>query len=268
MNNKLERMNELISKLLIYSGTLDKKAILKQYPDLKELLKWVYDPYIKFYITGTQIEENYYMLETLSSNTELGLFALLELLSTKKIRGTEALFSCLYFIKNNYEYKDTIIKILNKDLKCGISTKIINSIFPNLIPEFEIPLAKEYNPDKHEVFNGEYLISRKLDGIRCICFIEGSKITFLTRKGKEIWTLDKIKKEILEKYSFYTKEPIVLDGELCLFENGVEDFKSISSEYRRKNFTIQNPRYYVFDIYTLSNFKQGKDSEFLIVYAC
>lgn len=261
MENSLARLTELIERLQKYSGTSDKKLLLKQYPDLKEILKLTYDPYIKFYITGKQVEDNLYLMNGLRNDeyTYKDYIPVLQKISERVFTGDLALLQCMKIIRNNTQYKDTIIKILNKDLRCGISIKTINSVFPGLIQDFQVPLAKDYNPLKHNVFNNNYFISRKLDGIRCLCFITKEDITFLSRNGKEFWTLDTIKNELLQKFKI-PESGIVLDGELCIFENGVEDFNLIVSEYRRKDHTINNPRYYIFDMYSLEGFKKAVDS--------
>jgi ATP-dependent DNA ligase len=41
---------------------------------------------------------------------------------------------------------------------------------------------------------------------------------------------------------------MVFDGEVCIVdENGVEDFQGIMKEIKRKDHTIKNPKYKVFD---------------------
>lgn len=253
--NILYRLTELIEKLNRYSGRQEKESILRQYPDMKEILSWIYNPNINFYITGDNIIDNGTIGLTNLNSKFKTIEELLVSLSSRRVTGNLALDHCSIFITQNINYKDTIIKILNRDLKCGISTKTINKVWKDLIPEFNIPLANEYKENKHNVFDGNHFISRKLDGIRCLCFIEGTGITFVTRKGKKIFTLDKIKQEIHQKWNY--EGDIILDGELCIVENGIEIFSGISSLFRRKDYTIENPLFYVFDYYTVSSFNKG-----------
>lgn len=50
---------------------------------------------------------------------------------------------------------------------------------------------------------------------------------------------------------------IVLDGELCsIDENGDEDFQSIMKEIRRKDHTILNPMFMIFDIIPVDSFEK------------
>ena len=56
----------------------------------------------------------------------------------------------------------------------------------------------------------------------------------------------------------------MLDGEVCILDNeGKENFKSIVSEIKRKDFTIKNPKYLVFDYMTTNEFLDGKSKETL-----
>ena len=52
---------------------------------------------------------------------------------------------------------------------------------------------------------------------------------------------------------------MVFDGEVCLVdEDGVEDFQGIMKEIKRKDHTIKNPKYKVFDYLMLEEFNNQK----------
>ena len=97
-------------------------------------------------------------------------------------------------------------------------------------------------------------MSRKLDGVRCIAICNG-EIKLLSRQGKEFETLGVLKEELKK----LNTKGYVLDGEVCLMdENGNEFFQEAMKEIRRKNHTIKNPRYLIFDILTIEEFQSGK----------
>lgn len=254
---RLEAMTEELSHT---NSIIEKRHILSKYEDMKDILYWTYNPYIKFYVSARNIKK------FMSSKDRSGgvyavndIYELLRLLHKREATGNDALFSCEFFINRNKEHEPVILKILNKDLECGINVKTINSAFTELIPQFEVPLANKYNPEKHDIFNGHWLLSRKLDGIRCLIFIYSNEIKCMTREGFEIVTLGKIKEELKQKWEF--TYPIILDGELCIYKNGFEDFNSILSLYNRNNFTIEDPMFYVFDCYSINEFTQGYSDE-------
>jgi len=248
--NELDKMTKLIKELQEHSSSIDKKNILRQYSDLKELLKLVYDPQINFWITGDRVEQDLFTTFIFSNTNSNSILELLNTLSKRIMTGNAALRECLGFIKLNLENKDTIIKILNKDLECGISIKTINSVFPDLIFNFEdhVPLAKKIEDFKGDVFDGSFFISRKLDGIRCLAFLSSNNVKFFSREGKEIFTLNLIKEEL---YSLCDPwENLILDGELCIYKDSQEYFNEITKVFRRKDYTIQNPMFYIFDAYS------------------
>ena len=48
---------------------------------------------------------------------------------------------------------------------------------------------------------------------------------------------------------------VVFDGEICIVdENGIENFQGIMKEIKRKDHTIKNPKYKVFDYLMLEEF--------------
>ena len=52
---------------------------------------------------------------------------------------------------------------------------------------------------------------------------------------------------------------MVFDGEVCVVDdNGVEDFQGIMKEIKRKDHTIKNPKYKVFDYLMLDEFDNQK----------
>ena len=54
---------------------------------------------------------------------------------------------------------------------------------------------------------------------------------------------------------------MVFDGEVCMVDdNGVEDFQGIMKEIKRKDHTIKNPKYKVFDYLMLEEF-DNQESE-------
>jgi DNA ligase-1 len=256
----LESLKCMTLELLVDNSTYHKQSVLRNYPECKEVLEIIYDPLINFYVTGSNVlnymEEHEYATYE-SEHRNITLIRLLKTLRRdKKIRGHRALNLCGAFIEEYYNYEDLIINILNKDLKCGISTKTINKVWPNLIPEFNVPKAKDYKENLCDFHKERWYISRKLDGIRCLIFITENTINAYSRDGREFFTLNKVLEELSIKYRSMVN--IVLDGELCIVnEEGGEDFKSIVSEIRRKDHTIENPLFHVFDAYTIDIFHKS-----------
>ena len=262
----LETMNYMVNALRIDNSTYHKQKILTGYMkfSIRTLLEIIYNPYKLFYLTGDGVDTYYYEVEGRglplpnTPTTKMGIIQLLNILTTDmSIRGNTAKDICCSYIEDNYKYYDLIISILNKDLKCGISIKTINKVSKGLIPEFNVPLAKEYKDGMCDFKNDDWYMSQKINGIRCLAFIYENDIKFFTRNGNEIYTLDNLKREL--EVNWRGSKATVLDGELAILdENGVEQFTGITSEWSRKNHIIENPAFLIFDAYPMDHFKDEK----------
>jgi len=251
--NDLPKLKELTERVAGTSSSNEKKEILAQYPELKGFLWWAYNPFMKFNITSKAIDK-YSDGNTISPNSaeEWTLNEILMALVSRNISGHDALYRVAQY--RRYQVPDGCQEVFNnlldKDLKMRAKTSLINKVFKGLIPEFKVALANHYKDHKNKVdFEKDtWFVSRKLDGIRVITFFnEDGTIQFFSRKGHEFFTLDVLKQELQGKFSPGT----VLDGELCIIdEEGNEDFQKALSYMRRKDYTIENPHYKVFDYLT------------------
>lgn len=243
---KLLRM--VVNELNSTNSTNDKKDILSKYKDnefVKKVLYYTYNPTFQYYVTPENLEKNYE--DDLGSlHTFKDLFEMLDILRRREVTGHKAINSVNDFCYRNEEYKDLIYKIIGKDLEIRMGDSLINKVIPGLVPTFDCALATDF--DKVEVdFNKDtWYASRKLDGVRCLAIVdESGHVTCWSRQGNEFETLQKVKDEIA-KLNLKDK---VLDGEICLVDkDGNEDFQGIMKQIRRKDHTISNPKYLVFDI--------------------
>lgn len=258
MENLLQRISDLQYDLSQETSLRDKQVILYQYEDCKELLSKIYDPLYTLYITKSLLDKH---LDEgrVGDYIYTDIYELMEDLHNRHITGHEAVDACLGFILQYPEYEEIIKYILDKDLRCGIGPTTINKCFHNLIQEFKVPLAKDYN-EKHIDFNKSvYYLSRKFDGVRCLAFIHSPDyIQFFSRNGIEFHTLDNLK-EPLSAWAYVEDiSGVVLDGEICqVDDNGIENFNGIVGAVQRKNYTIPDPLYYLFGVYDLQEFEQG-----------
>lgn len=251
MDNILfKKIIELQNEMNQTNSSLKKKEILKKYPELKKILKYVYDKNIIYNMKSKNYKKYIKNKKKIKIkiNKNIELFQLLDDLNNRKITGDKSLLYLYNYIINHKEFEDIILNIIDKNLKIRVNTKIINNIFPNLIKEFKVVLANKYDK-KHIKPNEEWFISRKLDGIRCLTHIDiiNKNITFYSRQGKIFNTLENLKKDILNNINVFS-ENCFLDGEVVDMNNNKENFKGIMEKIRRKNYQIENPKYYTFDI--------------------
>lgn len=261
------KIYDIFASIQTTSGTLDKKQILKD--NMNDTIKYIFN--------DTYGSQKYYI----KSFTPNGIFGYLTLdddyidfhkcllrLSSRQITGNNA-YNYLQQVVALYneESQEILCKIIDRNLKIGISLDNFLDVVGGKEEKFEVALAENINKAKGvDPLDGTYFISHKLDGCRCICYINKEyndgqityDINFKSRQGKPITTLDNLKKPIKKFCKEMTFGNWVLDGEICVIDDdGNENFHGLMKEISRKNHTIENPRYKVFDMLLLEEF-EGK----------
>lgn len=280
-----------------------------EYSYLAELIQLVYHPLYRFHVTGKNARkfekdknklakinngsisiENYEDEDGCKCIKDSAIYKLLIDLSSSVISGDTALASLNALRTNLKGHEEHVLHVVDKDLKMrfGITqiNKILVEIDPKkphaniakfLIPDFQVSLGnalddktRKFLPNTQENTKNKWFISRKLDGIRCVCIVKYTPshnqfdVTFYSRKGLEFESLGKIKDAILDKVcNHIDKETrdigLVFDGELCIVDkDGKEDFQSVMKELQKTNHTISNPKYLLFDCLTLEEFNNLK----------
>ena len=255
MIKDLKRIQDFVDRLKSTNSTNDKIDIIKEYKDdytINQVLKYTYSPFKQFYLTSATVKKNK-KLELKEGYTDL--FYLLDTLSKRIITGHDAIQYTKGFINGMEDWqKDLVFCILDKNLKTRTGADLINKAITGCIPTFKVALANSHDKQKSKVdFNEQtWFASQKLDGVRCLAMVdENGKCNFYSRQGKTFDTLDVLKNEI-ESLNLCN---VVFDGEICIVDdNGVEDFQGIMKEIKRKDHTIKNPKYKVFDYLTLEEF--------------
>lgn len=241
------------------NSNTDKLKVLKtytQYEIVKKVLVYTYDTFKQYGVTSNNCKKH----SDLIKYGYTDLFKLLDDLDQRYLTGHEAISYVNGFVDANKNFEDIIWNIIDRNLKTRSTTSMINKVVPGLIPMFDVALANAYNDQtaKKVDWNDNWYVSRKLDGIRCLTVIDANgEIKFFSRAGKPFLTLDNLKPSI-QKLGL---KNMVLDGEICMTDkNGNEDFQGIIKEIKRKDHTIENPVYFMFDLLTQKEF-DDKTSE-------
>jgi len=253
----MEILQKLVDELNSSNSTNDKIDVLKTYKDdvhIKKLLYMIYNPFYQFYITSDTCKKN----SELCAEFEGDIFDLLDELKDRQITGHTAIASVNGFVLQNPEHEDLIYNIIDKDLKTRANVSAINKAIPRLIPTFDVALANKYEPEFCDFETEQWYASRKLDGVRCLIIVDGTgRAKSYSRKGKEFETLG----VVLRAIESLGLEHVVFDGEVCMVdEDGNEDFQGLMKLVKKKNLTIPNPKFKIFDFLTQSEF-DSKTSE-------
>lgn len=249
--NQLNRNNSSTSKMEVLEAC-------RSNADWLRFIKMVYDSDVTYGITAKQCIEKSHLcfnpdmfdgpaLDTIEN-------ILSQLASRESLSGHDAIATINAFGIAYPEYKDLMMMILDRDIKSGIGLSTLEKVYPAMFPKYSVALSGVWDDKTSKKVNfktQQWYASRKLDGCRCVCIKKNGKVTFKSRQNNEFMTLDVLKKAI-EALPY---DNFVLDGECCLVNNsGDEDFKGIVSEIKRKNHTIQNPIYMIFDCLTIDEF--------------
>ncbi len=183
-------------------------------------------------------------------------------LISRKLTGHAARDEIIRLMKksNSDEWNFFYKRILQKDMRCGVSEKTINNVAKKnnfldyTIPVFACQLAQDSDSHKKKL-TGKKFIEVKLDGVRVISILyPNGKVDLFSRNGKELVNFNHIQEEIS---TIIKKNPIesalVLDGEVVS-----KNFQELMKQIHRKN-TVQNldAVLYLFDILPFENFKTG-----------
>ena len=261
MLENLERLQYFVDEMKSTSSLNEKKEIIKTIKDdsfITKVLHYTYNPYFKYHVTSKNCKKN---IGLFKYNVYENIFDMLDDLRNRKYTGHDAIALVNGFVTSeDQEYTDLIYSILDRNLEIRASESVINKVIPNLIPEFKVALANSYNP-KLVDWNDTWYASRKLDGVRCLAIVdEEGSCKLYSRQGNEFTTLDNVKKAIEDTNIIN----VVFDGEICLVdENGNEDFQSVMKEIKKKDHTIENPVFKIFDMISLSVFNGSKSNMLL-----
>jgi len=262
MKKELKLLTNFVSELRATSSTLDKVDIIKNHTSglrsnfLSKILLYTYHPTWQYHVTSDNLKK----YASLRNDSHSDIFDLLDDLKHRNITGHNAIGAVNSFVENYKEFEELIHCIVDKDLKTRAGDKIINKAIPDLIPEFSVALAEKYEP-KHVDWKDGWYVSRKIDGARCIAIVgSNGETVFLSRTGKVFDTLGVVNDAIRS----LGVTNVVFDGELCLVDkDGKEDFQGVMKELRKKNHTIKNPSYKIFDMVSHDEFfsKKGQSNK-------
>jgi DNA ligase-1 len=251
----------MVRDLRATSSTKDKEGIIIDYcchntaaaNFAKKILLYTYHPIWQYNVTSDNLKKKNHLVAR--KNEYKNFFDLLDDLKGRAITGHDAIAAVNSFIEHHSDYEELIHCVIDKDLKTRAGDKIINKAIKDHIPEFSVALADKYEPKLVDWEDGWY-VSRKIDGARCIGIVDSSgNTTFYSRTGKIFDTLDVVRDGIKS----LNLSNVVLDGELCLVdEDGNEDFQGVMKELRKKDHTIPNPSFKIFDMITLDEFYSKK----------
>lgn len=191
------------------SSSYEKTSILLSCSDnllLKEVCRLTYNPQIRFFIKKRP--------ESITIGTkplEESLKALVEIIANRVKTGNAAIeFVQDLLNSSSPNDQEVIYRILERDLKCGTGTSIINKVWKKLVPDYPILLCNKFNLKTEPKIKYPAILQTKEDGSRLnLEFDKGVCVSITTRNGNVI-SIPKSFSDII----LTDKSRFILDGEL------------------------------------------------------
>jgi len=227
-------MYNIIREIAAASGNEKKQLLIKHdSPVLRNLLRYAYDPFKRYYITAPG-------LEGVEGGDDLGVMgrAILDQLASRKLSGQLAIETVSDYVSCLSPNAAVVFQgIINKDLRLGIGLKTINQVYPGLIPysadgsrgKVDLMLCKTFDPASATY---PLCAAIKKDGVRA----RAVTYELYTRANQRFIGFDHIEDE-LEKYTFEKDGEMMVPG---------QDFDGASGLIRN-NQPVPTAVYWLFD---------------------
>ena len=207
-------LNNFFNVLAGESSRNFKIAELERFKDniiLKRVCFLALDPFTQFYIRKIPS----YSFSG-GPPTDLG-YALDELakLSTRELTGHAAI-EFLSELLGQLDQDDALVleRVIQKDLKCGVSDSTVNKVWPGLVHEYPCMLASAYDQKLIDKVKFPAYVQLKLDGMRFNAIVRSGSVEFRSRNGKEIQIADPTL--ALPFITMADGQDMVFDGELLV----------------------------------------------------
>lgn len=211
----MKNIYKILTDLEATNSRLEKEKILQeQKPNtlLQIVLIAALNPHVNFYIKKippyTPATKN-------NESLAWALTALVDLSSRTKT-GNEGI-AHLAHILSSLDEEDAIVieRIIQKDLRCGVSEATVNKIWKGLIPSYPVMLASGYDEKLIQKMQFPAIVQTKFDGMRFNAIVNGDSVEFKSRNGKDLNLFDNLKPEFRDLAG---KDAMVYDGELLVVD--------------------------------------------------
>ena len=248
------KVAEIIDLISRTSGTNEKLYLLKKnedVPGLKEILRFIYNPYCKTGISSKKLEKgvctsglmpkwqdaiNYFSTHQTGSDADVG-------------------FGIRFILSTPTEARWLARAIVTQDLKIGVSVTSLNKVYgADFIPKIGCMLGTLYGDVGPQKTKWPCIVTEKLDGIRRILVKENGSVKCYSRSGHEDAGLVDIIAE-----AEYLPDNYVYDGELLaqgIYKDSIALRQATNSIANSKGTKV-GLTFNVFDMIPLEEFKLG-----------
>ena len=179
---------------------------------LIQIVRLALDPFTNFYIRKIP---KYTPNQTEVDNLQMSIDQLYDL-SQRLVTGNAAI-EHLAAILSRSEEPEVIERIIQKDLKCGVSISTANAVWSGLVSEYPVMLCSQFDQKLVDKVQFPALVQTKMDGMRFNAIVRDGKVEYRSRNGKEIQLLGNLDAEFAKLAGDID---CVFDGELLVKQDG------------------------------------------------
>lgn len=226
------RVCDVLKSIESTSKRTEKTNYLKNIDDqdvinlFKMCIRYAYSTDMTFNVDNftVDIDENLYNEE--AQKTIYDLFPVLDRIVSRELTGDEAKNTLTSTIENmtTPDEKYLALKVINKDLRCGLGATSFNSVWKNLVYIHPYMRCASFNEKNLSKLKYPCIVQTKLDGMYADMYTKNNK--FISRNGLPYSSLnsqvnsvpDSVKQKLVE---LFETDELVLQGELLYIgDNG------------------------------------------------
>lgn len=233
----------ILEALEATSSYNEKTRILQRYQsskDVKAVFNYTYNPTLNYYVRVPEFVGvvNRHVDTTPVEERWKEFQVLLQKLIQKEIVGNTSKSEVLNFLSQCTDLeKKWYTRIINRELRIGISENLIKKLWSPILPPIHLMLATLLD-DFGQLTGKTYFVEPKYDGVRVVMMYHDNILQLYTRNGKRLYNIE----EFLSQQCKFEND-VFLDTE-CFLGN----WNSTTSALFSLDSDFHNLIFYVFDI--------------------
>lgn len=254
------KVANIIALISNTSSTNDKIYLLKKnenVPGLKEILRFIYNPYCKTGISSKKLAKANSILAT---SYQVTWDKAIAYFSEHRTGSDADIAYAANFINDQPEDVKWLAEaIVTQELKIGVSTTTLNKVYgADFIPKIGCMLGKLYGDVGPTKTKWPCIVTEKLDGIRRIIVKEHDEVHCYSRSGHEDIGLVDIMSDMK-----YLPDNTVYDGELLAEGNFADCIaqRQATNSIANSGGVKVGLTFNVFDMIPIDEFRRGKSEK-------
>jgi hypothetical protein len=205
-------LNEFFNHLASDAGRNFKIAELEKHKDndlLQTVIILALDPFTQFYIRKIpKYNRGVHTIPLVQSCKQL------KKLASREYTGNAAIDMLTSLLESSTTDDAKVLeRIIQKDLKCGVSISTVNKVWPGMIHDYPCMLCSPSDEKLISKFEFPAIVQLKMDGMRFNAIVKNGTVEYRSRNGKEIHGIQHLDEAFLNMGGSKNR---VFDGELLI----------------------------------------------------